>query len=365
MEVVRVRPDVDVIIIGAGLAGLMLAERLAMSGRRRMRVEVLEQAAAISLSGRSWSWYEAGRPKTAFNASWPAWQIGAGYLTAGRRFADGRYGLMRSETVVQRAVDTILASQDVELRTGVTLTAMYRAAGYVQLETSDGMLTARRVIDTRPGGAELLDAARWVRTGIRAEVRTGSACFAPDTAILVHRLRQEGYAMAFETILPLAPDHAVIEAVRIAPSGDERRPDFDGALERIIDGDAAETGARVRSASPLGLSDHWPLLAGPAHLAASRGAGLALVGAPGRDAHRAIAWAGPAFGALVDGRRPPGLHAQPVLAWLAGRAVVNRLMSRPARLIAMVERTAGDGLVRSLGGTGTIRDGLSLLWASR
>ncbi|GGB84869.1 lycopene cyclase [Glycocaulis alkaliphilus] len=361
----RVRPDVDVIIIGAGLAGLMLAERLAVSGRRRMRAEVLEQAAAINLSGRSWSWYEAGKPRTAFAASWPAWQVGGGNLTAGRRFADGRYGLMRSETVVQRAVDTIQASQDVELRTGVTVNAMYRASGFVRLETSDGTLTALRVIDTRPAGAELMDAARWVRTGVRAEVRAGSACFAPDTAILVHRLRQEGRALAFETILPLAPDQAVVEAVRIAPSGDERRPEFDGALERITGGGAADTGVRTRSASPLGLSDHWPLMAGPAHLAASRGAGLALVGAPGRDAHRALAWVEPAFGALVDGRQPPGLHVQPVLAWLAGRAVINRLMSRPARLVTMAERTAGDGLVRSLGGAGTVRGALNLLWASR
>lgn len=63
------RPDAELIIIGAGLAGLLLAERLAVSGQRRMRVELVEQAASLLLSRRSWSWYEPGKPGTAFNAT--------------------------------------------------------------------------------------------------------------------------------------------------------------------------------------------------------------------------------------------------------------------------------------------------------
>jgi lycopene beta-cyclase len=361
----RVRPDVDVIIIGAGLAGLLLAERLAVSARRRIRVELLEQAAQIRVSAGSWSWYEQGRPRTVFAASWPAWQVGAGYLAVSRRFVNGRYGLMRGDGMVQRAVDTISASQDVQLRTGVTLDAMHTSGGLVRLETSEGAVSAARVIDTRPAGAELLGRAPWVRTGVRAEVRTGPGLFEPQTASLVHRLRKEGRALVFETILPLAADHAIIEAVRIAPAADERRPDFDTALDRIVNGADADIGLRTRSASPVGLPDRWPAFTGLVHRAGSRGAGLALVGASGRDARRAADWAGRAFEALTNGRPPPGLQAQAALTRLAGRAVIGSLASRPARLVTMARRTKGDSLVRALDGSGTFLDSLQLLWAGR
>jgi len=154
-------------------------------------------------------------------------------------------------------------------------------------------------------------------------------------------------------------------AVRIAPAADERRPDFDTALDRIVNGADADIGLRTRSASPVGLPDRWPAFTGLVHRAGSRGAGLALVGASGRDARRAADWAGRAFEALTNGRPPPGLQAQAALTRLAGRAVIGSLASRPARLVTMARRTKGDSLVRALDGSGTFLDSLQLLWAGR
>lgn len=359
------RPDVDVIIIGAGLAGLALAGRLAQSGQRHMRVELLEQAKAPALAQRSWSWFEAGPARIAFETSWPRWQVGYGFLIAGQAFTHGRYGLVRGSTLTEPAWSAIAASPSVVLRHGVIVSAIHAVPGGAQVETRDGPLSARLVIDTRPGGAELLGQARRVRTGIRAEVRTGSACFAPDTAVLVHRLRREGPAMVFETILPLAPDHAVIEAVRIAPSGDEGRPDFDGALERIVQGLATDISARTRSANPFGLSDQWPHHPSPVRMASSRGAGLALVAATGRDAQRSLAWARQASDALERGENLPGLPAQPFPARLGGKLLFRRLLERPSRLVAMAERARDDSVVRLAGGNATLADALKLMWAAR
>lgn len=359
------RPDAELIIIGAGLAGLLLAERLALSNQRRMRVELVEQAASLLLSRRSWSWYEPGRPGITFDAVWPRWQMSAGYLTSGRAFAEGRYGLLRGDALASRAEEAIASSQSVLLRQGLAVTAIHAVPGGTRIETPQGGLSARLVIDTRPGGAELMNRGAWVRTGVRAEVHSGSACFDAGTAHLVHRLRRDGRGLAFETILPLAPDHAVVEAVRIARPGDAPRPDFDQALEQLTGGMAADIGPRMRSASPLGLPDRWPSRASPARLAASRGAGLALVGAPGRDAQRALAWAGRAFDAIERGEMPPGLYAQPAAARLAGRLLLGGLTGRPSRLVAMAERTRDDAIIRAVNGAGSVTDALRLSWAGR
>lgn len=359
------RADRDVIIIGAGLAGLMLAERLALSSQRRVRVEVLEHAASLTAGRRSWSWYEAGRPRTAFDNVWTRWEMSAANLAAGRPFADGRYGFLRGEALVQRAMQAIETSPSAGLRLSASVFAIRPVPGGAVVETSQGALSARMVIDTRPGGAELLGRARWVRTGIRAEVRTGTACFDRDAATLVHRLRREDGTLAFETVLPLAPDHAVIEAVRIARSGDERRPAFDQAVERITGGVAGDIGPRMRSASPLGLSDQWPASARAVRVAASRGAGLALAGATGRDAQRGLVWASQAFDALERGLALPALPAQPLLSRLSAYLLFRRLAARPSRLIAMAERPQGDRVVRLVCGTASLADALHLLPASR
>lgn len=359
------RPDAELIIIGAGLAGLLLAERLAVSGQRRMRVELVEQAASLLLSRRSWSWYEPGKPGTAFNATWPRWEMSSGYLSAGRAFAGGRYGLLRGEAIAARAEAAIASSQSVVFRRGLAVTGIHAVPGGTRVETPEGGLTASLVIDTRPGGAELMNRGAWVRTGVRAEVHTGSACFEAGTAHLVHRLRRDGQSLAFETILPLAPDHAVVEAVRIARPGDALRPDFDRALEQLTGGLAVDTGPRMRSASPLGLPDRWPSGASPARLAASRGAGLAIVGAPGRDAQRALTWAGRAYDAIERGDMPPGFDTQPLPARLAGRLLLGRLAGRPSRLVTMAERTRSDAIIRAVNGAGTLGDALNLLVAGR
>lgn len=359
----RVRADVELLIIGAGLAGLALAERLALSSHRRMRVELIEQAPAPAIGRRSWSWYEQGRPRAAFDASWSRWAMSARGMSAGRPFSDGRYGLMRGERIAASALAAIEASPSISLHCGVDVVSMRAVAGGVEVETSGGSLRARQVIDTRPAGADLLARAPWVRTGVRAEVRTGSAVFDTDTALLVHALRKEGAAICFETVLPLAPDHAVVEAVRIAGRHDAARPDFEGALAHLVSGAKADIGLRMRSASPMGLGDHWSIPVGRVRHAASRGAGLALVGAPGRDARRALQWADPAFRALVEGRSPPALQAQSLAARFAGRALLARMAGNPARLMSLAGRVPGDGIVRMAGGGGTFIDAMRLFRA--
>lgn len=125
-----------------------------------------------------------------------------GLSVCGPRVCRGRYGLLRGEAIAARAEAAIASSQSVVFRRGLAVTGIHAVPGGTRVETPEGRLTASLVIDTRPGGAELMNRGAWVRTGVRAEVHTGSACFEAGTAHLVHRLRRDGQSLAFETILP-------------------------------------------------------------------------------------------------------------------------------------------------------------------
>ncbi|MCC5982063.1 MAG: NAD(P)-binding protein [Oceanicaulis sp.] len=358
------RPDADLIVIGAGVAGLMLAERLAGLGRRQLRVMLLEQGREISASRRVWSGYETRPGPLPVETGWRRIALSAGRVPMELGLGRGRYALVRGETLTARALPVIAASPALSLHTGLAVEGISRRDGLFYVETADGVLSARQVIDTRPGGAQLLNAAPFIQTSVRAEIRTGSGVFDPAVAVLVDDLRRDGRALEFSTVLPLAEDHAIVEAVRIARQGDEARPDLDRVLERLVPGGGFDAVMRTRAASPMGLSDHWPGQSSGVAMAASRGAGTAIVRAAGRDAWRAAYWAGEAAAALQDGRPVPGLPAQSWMAHSASLWALERVFARPARLLHLAAKRPPEALVRLLGGMSGAGEAVAALWAA-
>lgn len=357
------RPDADLIVIGAGVAGLMLAEKLAGQGRRQLRVMLVEQAREISASRRSWSWFET-RPGPIPGAhAWKRIRIGAGHMPVEKALGAGRYVLVRGEALTTRALPVIAASPALSLHTGLAVESVSRRNGLFDVETADGLLTAREVIDTRPGGAQLLDAAPLIQTSVRAEIRTGTGVFDPGVAQLVDDLKRERGGLVFTTVLPLAEDHAVVEAVRLSRRGDDTRPDLDGVLARLVPEGGYDAVMRTRTASPMGLSDSWPREPSGITMAASRGAGTALVRAAGRDARRAMHWASEAAAALQDGRAVPGLMAQGWMARSAALWTLERVFARPALLRDLAEKRSPEALMGLLGGMSGAGEAMAALWA--
>jgi lycopene beta-cyclase len=359
-----VRPDADLIVIGAGAAGLMLAERLAGTGRRHLRVMLIEQAREISAARRSWSWFET-RPGPIPRAhAWQHVRISAGGVPVERTLFSGRYVLVRGEALTTRALPVIAASPALSLHTGLAVESISHHEGLCRVETADGLLTARQVIDTRPGGAQLLDAASVIQTSVRAEIRTGAGVFDPGVARLVDDLRRERGGLAFATILPLAEDHAIVEAVRLSRRGDEARPDLDGVLARLVPDGGYDAVMRSRAASPMGLSDSWPGGEAGMVMAASRGAGTALVRAAGRDVWRAARWAEEAAFALGSASAVPSLPGQNLMARNASLWSLERLFARPAVLLHLAEKRSPEALVRLLGGMPGTGEAMAALWTA-
>ncbi len=358
------RPDADLIVIGAGVAGLMLAEHLAGSGRRQLRVMLLEQAREISASRRVWSGYEARPGPLPVETSWRRIALSAGRVPMELDLSRGRYALVRGEALTARALPVIAASPALSLHTGVSVEAVRRRENHIAIETGEGVLTARQVIDTRPGGAPLLGQAPLIQTSVRAEIRTGTGVFDPGVAVLAGDLRRESGALEFSTLLPLAEDHAIVEAVRIARQGDEARPDLDRVLERLVPEGGFDAVMRTRAASPMGLSDRWPGQHAGITMAASRGAGTAIVRAAGRDVWRAAHWAGEAAAALQAGRPVPGLPAQTWMARTASLRVLERVFARPALLLHLAVKRPPEAFVGLLGGMSGAGEALAALWSA-
>jgi lycopene beta-cyclase len=140
----------DIAIIGAGLAGLSLAARLAEPAFAGLRVLVLEPRTQYRRD-RTWSyWSMQPHPfQAAVASSWDRWSIVAADRTVTRGAPGLRYESIPSDRLYRIALDRIRAAPHITLRQGVTAYAEEDANG-VQLRFGGQTARARSGFDTRP-----------------------------------------------------------------------------------------------------------------------------------------------------------------------------------------------------------------------
>ncbi|QNP61565.1 lycopene cyclase family protein [Streptomyces genisteinicus] len=207
----------DVVILGAGAAGLSLADRLARAGTAT--VTVVEPPDGPSRPPeRTWCFWdtEADDVEPAVEASWSRLRIHA--PDGGSTTVDPHplsYRMVRSEPF-ERLVHARLAASRVRVlrATAGTVNAVRGGAEVRCSAPGTGTLTlrARLVFDSRP-----LRTLPPARTTLLQHfsgwfVRTASRRFDPAVADLMDfRVPQPGHGLAFGYVLPLAPDRALVE----------------------------------------------------------------------------------------------------------------------------------------------------------
>jgi lycopene beta-cyclase len=205
-------PDVDVAIVGGGLAGLSLAVRLAQAGGPS--VAVLEPRPAYARD-RTWCFWPLRRHPfaAAVDRSWPAVAVDGpgGPLRLDRGLP---YQRIPADRLYALAQDRLARSDTVRLHTGVRVDGLAENADRVRLDTSAGPMTARIAVDTRPPRP---GPAAWTQAFAGFEVETARPRFAPDTATLM-AFRPEPGAVRFFYVLPDGPTRALVEETRFLPT---------------------------------------------------------------------------------------------------------------------------------------------------
>ncbi|MEU8966969.1 lycopene cyclase family protein [Streptomyces sp. NPDC048491] len=211
---------VEVAIIGAGAAGLSLADRLGATGPRSLTVRLIDAPPGpLRPPRRTWCFWEAGtgRYDAAVTRAWSTLRV---HSPQGAAFDDCidplRYKMIRSDDFERLIARRLTDRAGFTRREGTVETVEGAEDGArVHVRTSDGKLealSARWVFDSRP--LKRLPAARttllqhfhgWF-------VRTERPAFDPERVELMDfRVPQPRSGLAFCYVLPLSRHTALVE----------------------------------------------------------------------------------------------------------------------------------------------------------
>ncbi|MYX18325.1 lycopene cyclase [Streptomyces sp. SID8374] len=219
-------PDADVVIVGAGAAGLSLAYHLCPPGGAVPLSVVLVDAPPGPLRPppRTWCYWEppGGAYDSALAASWPRLRVRAadGTATVSDPFPF-RYKMLRSdafEAMVGRRLSQAPAFRRIE----ATVTAVRDAPdGGAEVLTRGGqvLVRGRRVFDSRPPVRLPPARTTLLQHFMGWFVRTERPSFDPTTADLMDfRTPQPAHGLSFGYVLPLDPHTALVEYTEFSPA---------------------------------------------------------------------------------------------------------------------------------------------------
>ncbi|MDX3852378.1 lycopene cyclase family protein [Streptomyces sp. AK02-01A] len=215
-------PDADIVIVGAGAAGLSLAYRLcgpSHPGRRPSVILVDAPQGPLRPSRRTWCYWEEadGEYDSVLAASWSSLRVRGrdGTATVGRT-APLRYKMLRSDAF-ERLVGERLAGPGGCRRVEAVVESVRDVPAGAEVSARDAAgrriaLRARWAFDSRPP-ARLPPARTTLLQHFRGWfVHTGHPAFDPRVADLMDfRTTQPAHGLSFGYVLPLSPHEALVE----------------------------------------------------------------------------------------------------------------------------------------------------------
>jgi lycopene beta-cyclase len=380
-------PDADLIIVGAGAAGLSLAARLSLDGHGRSIRTILLEPRSEYVRDRTWCfWNVIDHPfEDCVSHRWSTWRVAASSPSRriDRSWPQLAYQHLPSDAFYAKAKGLLERNSDVELRLGVRVDHVEQTSGageMVEVSTDSGTLRARLVVDTRPRGGRL-DASpstgpsgRLLQHFHGQTVRVDRPVFDPGVATVMDFLDGGTTGIHFMYLLPYDDRTALVEDTWFSaePRPVERyREEISAYLSSRYDIERyeelhAETGAIPMDPNPLPPPPSPRILdAGVRGGAARPSTGyafLAIQRQAERLAHRLADWA-------QDPTRdpPPSPRYYSPRSSFLDRVFVSHIARHPERapdlFLRMFDRVRPDSLVRFLFDGGRLADDLRVMAA--
>jgi lycopene beta-cyclase len=206
--------DADILIVGAGCAGLSLAVHLLEAGASDLQILLVDRR-EVHVRDRTWC-YWSGRDhpfQAAVRQSWHRWRIVTSEHDVERGSRSVAYRCVPADAFYDMALERIGRSPNVKLLRGVSVEAFSHIDGGVAAHTKDGQITAQHVFDSRPRSDAPTPSGEihWLQHFVGLEVETERSVFNPSVATLMDFRVMDGDDIRFMYVLPLNERTALVE----------------------------------------------------------------------------------------------------------------------------------------------------------
>lgn len=330
-------PDIDLLILGGGCAGLSLAMQLTRFGERIPKTLILEQRARYE-NDRTWCFW--GDEETPFASlarhRWHAVSVANADKSVRVECGVSPYRMLASEQFYNAALAALSKTSRIQLRMDSQLLSEPQfQGGRWHFETATGALSSAMVVDTRPVGPVANDAALMWQSFTGQEIECLQPVFDPDCVELMSFSSASPDHVAFTYVLPISSTRALVEFTAFAAwpqSVESLSAGLTAAIEQRVKGAAFAVLRSEQGVLPMGLAPARAALGAhdksPTYVHVGLFAGAARP-ATGYAFQRIQRWAAHCAARIADGR-PPVVHAKdPWLLACMDRLFLNVLKRQP------------------------------------
>lgn len=256
--------ELDLVIIGAGCAGLSLGIHLANMGQAAPQTLLLDKRLTFE-NDRTWCfWGDQQTPLAALAChQWQQFTVQSERKKTLVDCALTPYRMLAAGDFYRHALQSIAGNQRLELKTGINLLAPPQFNnGKWRIVTSTGDLITKAIVDTRPVPIDQLSATRLWQSFLGYEVECVDDIFNPQLAQLMDFCPADGTAISFNYLLPLSKTRALIEFTTFAAtpySQHELLPKLMHALEKVTRGRSYTITRTEIGLIPMGLGRQPPM----------------------------------------------------------------------------------------------------------
>ncbi len=317
-------PDIDLLILGGGCAGLSLAMQLARFDKRIPKTLILEQRARYE-NDRTWCFW--GNEKTPFAAlathQWSAVSVANSDQAVRVECAASPYRMLSSEHFYSAAAAALSKTSKIQLQMdSQILSEPQLKDGRWHFQTSNGALSSAMVVDTRPAAPVANDAALMWQSFFGREIECLQPVFEPGCAELMSFSSASPDRVAFTYVLPISSTRALVEFTVFAvrpQSALALSADLTAAIEQRVKGAVFAVLRSEQGVLPMGLAPAMTALGEHDNTSTYVRVGLfagAARPATGYAFQRIQRWAAHCAERIADGG-PPVVHAKD--SWLLAR----------------------------------------------
>jgi lycopene beta-cyclase len=222
--------DCDILIVGAGLAGLGLALQLCDVRFAHLRVIVVEQRASY-VRDRTWSYWRTAPHRYSIleRAQWSAWRLGHKGQSIVASAHGWQYASIDADAFYTHALAQINACSHVKLRLGLQVQDLRDGPLPCVVISTGEEISTQWLFDARPPSVNQQGLAQHF---VGWEISTDRPCFVPDVLDVMDFQTHDDAGLHFLYVLPYSSNRALIESTWISAS--DVQPNYELELSQYI-----------------------------------------------------------------------------------------------------------------------------------